>query len=160
MAGTDQNVGEMILFEACERIAYHGPLAVAEAQSVTLPARIPATPDRRLGNVKRTQLAHDAQGNETPFWPPDVDRGTPEPTVGEYFATVLAGRGMGQTAPRPALAAAKPTSWTVPGVCPLSPAGPDPHSHCLLAQPYRGQSHGQRHDRHPALDLLHRERDQ
>ena len=65
--------------------------------SVTLPARLPSTPERLLGNVKQVELAHDAQGNETPFWPPDVDQGTPEPAVGEYFATVLAGRGMGQT---------------------------------------------------------------
>ena len=92
VAGTDQNVGEMILFEACERIAYYGPLAGADAQSVTLPAKLPPTPDERLGSVKREQLAHDAQGNETPFWPPDVDQGTAEPTVGEYFVTILRGR--------------------------------------------------------------------
>ncbi|NMC20341.1 MAG: hypothetical protein GYA33_07960 [Thermogutta sp.] len=97
VAGTDQNVGEMILFEACERIAYFGPIVGAEAQSVTLPARLPPTPDDRLGNVRREQLAHDAEGNETPFWPPDVDDGTPEAPVSEYFVTVLGGRGLGQT---------------------------------------------------------------
>jgi hypothetical protein len=97
VAGTDQNVGEMILFEACERIAYFGPLAGAEAQSVTLPAKLPKTPDERLGSVKREQLAHDAAGNETPFWPPDADDGTPEGPVTEYFVTILRGRGMGQT---------------------------------------------------------------
>jgi len=97
VAGTDQNVGEMILFEACQRIAYYGPLAGADAQSVTLPATLPPTPDDRLGNVKREQLAHDEQGNETPFWPPDVDPGTAEPTVDEYFVTILRGRGWGQT---------------------------------------------------------------
>lgn len=97
VAGTDQNVGEMILFEACERIAYYGPLAAAEDQSITLPAKLPPTPDERLGSVKREQLAHDAEGNETPFWPPDADDGTNEPPTGEYFVTILKGRGMGQT---------------------------------------------------------------
>lgn len=97
VAGTDQNVGEMILFEACERIAYHGPAAAAGARSVTLPAKLPPTPDDRLGSVRRDQLAHDAEGNETPFWPPDVDQGTREPTVSEYYVTVLRGRGLGQT---------------------------------------------------------------
>jgi hypothetical protein len=97
VAGTDQNVGEMILFEACERIAYYGPLAGADVQSVTLPATLPPTPDERLGSVKREQLAHDGQGNETPFWPPDADPGTAEPTVDEYFVTILRGRGLGQT---------------------------------------------------------------
>ena len=97
VADTDQNVGEMILFEACERIAYHGPLVAADARSVTLPARLAPTPDDRLGNVKREQLAHDATGNETPFWPPDVDQGIGEGPVTEYFVTILRGRGQGQT---------------------------------------------------------------
>lgn len=97
VAGTDQNVGEMILFEACERIAYYGPLVAADAQSVTLPQKLPPTPDERLGSVKRELLAHDAEGNETPFWPPDADDGTAEPPAGEYFVTILKGRGMGQT---------------------------------------------------------------
>ena len=99
VAGTDQNVGEMILFEACERIAYHGPAAAADRQSVTLPAKLPPTPDERLGSVQRGQLAHDAEGNETPFWPPETDDGTPEAAAAEYFVTVLRGRGMGQTRP-------------------------------------------------------------
>lgn len=97
VAGTDQNVGEMILFEACERIAYFGPATSAAAASITIPARLPRTPDARLGNVKREMLATDAEGNETPFWPPDADDGSSEPPVGEYFVTVLAGRGQGQT---------------------------------------------------------------
>jgi hypothetical protein len=97
VAATDQNVGETILFEGCERIAYHGPLAAAGSQSVTLPATLPTTPDDRLGTVQREQLAHDATGKETPFWPPDVDQGGPEAPLGEYFATILRGRGLGQT---------------------------------------------------------------
>jgi len=97
VAGTDQNVGEMILFEGNHRTAYFGPLAAANAQSVTLPATIPPTPDDRLGSVKREQLAHDAAGKETPFWPPDADDGSQEPPIGEYYVTVFAGRGQGQT---------------------------------------------------------------
>jgi hypothetical protein len=97
VAGTDQNVGEMILFEACERIAYYGPLAAADAQTVTLPQKLPPTPDERLGSVKREQLARDPDGNETPFWPPEAQDGTTEPPAGEYFVTILKGRGMGQT---------------------------------------------------------------
>jgi hypothetical protein len=100
VAGTDQNVGEMILFEACQRIAYFGRPAAADAQSVTLPEKLAPTPDDRLGSVKREQLAHDAAGNETPFWPPDTNEDSlvqNEAPAGEYFATVLSGRGMGQT---------------------------------------------------------------
>ncbi len=97
VAGTDQNVGEMILFEGNHRTMYFGPLAGADAQSVTLPQTLRPTPDERLGNVKREQLAHDAQGRETPFWPPDFDDGTEEPPLGEYYVTVFAGPGQGQT---------------------------------------------------------------
>jgi hypothetical protein len=97
VAGTDQNVGETILFEANHRTMYFGPLAGADADGVTLPATLPPTPDARLGSVKREQLAHDADGRETPFWPPDADDGTGEPPVGEYYVTVFAGPGQGQT---------------------------------------------------------------
>ena len=97
VAGTDQNVGEMILFEGNHRTAYFGPLAGANAQSVTLPKTLPPTPDNRLGNVKREQLAHDAAGSETPYWPPEVDDGSAEPPLREYFVTVMKGRGQGQT---------------------------------------------------------------
>jgi len=97
VAGTDQNVGETILFEACQRVAYYGPVAGADETSVTLPATLPPTPDKRLGNVKRETLPHDAAGNETPFWPPDVDDGGVEPVITEYYVTILKGRGLGQT---------------------------------------------------------------
>jgi hypothetical protein len=97
VAGTDQNVGEMILFEGNHRTAYFGPLAGGDAQSVTLPETLQPTPDDRLGSVRREQLAHDAQGRETPFWPPDADDGTQEPPISEYFVTVFAGPGWGQT---------------------------------------------------------------
>ncbi len=97
VAGTDQNVGEMILFEGNHRTMYFGPLAGADAGSVTLPASLPPTPDARLGSVKREQLAHDTGGRETPFWPPDLDDGSDEPPLGEYFVTVFSGAGQGQT---------------------------------------------------------------
>lgn len=100
VAGTDQNVGEMILFEACQRIAYFGRPAGAESQTVTLPEKLPPTPDDRLGSVKREQLAHDAAGDETPFWPPETGDEAflrNEAPGSEYFVTVLSGRGMGQT---------------------------------------------------------------
>ncbi|MGC8639376.1 MAG: hypothetical protein ACP5XB_05800, partial [Isosphaeraceae bacterium] len=117
VAGTDQNVGEMILFEGNHRTMYFGPLARADSQSVTLPATLPDTPDHRLGSVERKQLAHDAQGHETPFWPPDVDDGSEEPPIGEYYVTIFSGRGQGQT--RRVLRRAGQTlrldqPWTVP----------------------------------------------
>jgi len=97
VAGTDQNVGEMILFEGNHRTMYFGPLAGAAAQSVDLPSTLPDTPEERLGSVKRGQLAHDAEGRETPAWPPTLDDGTDEPPLGEFFVTVFAGPGQGQT---------------------------------------------------------------
>ena len=97
VAGTDQNVGEMILFEGNHRTMFFGPLAGADAPSVTLPKTIPATPDNRLGSVERKSLAHDAAGQETPYWPPDFDDGTEEPPISEYYVTVFSGRGQGQT---------------------------------------------------------------
>ncbi len=97
VAGTDQNVGEMILFEGNYRTAYFGPLASAGNQSVILPKTIPPTPDSRLGSVRRRDLAHDSAGHETPFWPPDFDDGSAEPPIYEYFVSVFKGRGQGQT---------------------------------------------------------------
>ncbi|MGC3957516.1 MAG: hypothetical protein QM813_06015 [Verrucomicrobiota bacterium] len=97
VAGTDQNVGEMILFEGNHRTMYFGKPVSADATSVTLPKTIPATPDNRLGSVKREQLAHDAAGNETPFWPPDDFDSTQEPPIHQYCVTICAGAGQGQT---------------------------------------------------------------
>jgi len=97
VGGMEQNVGEMILFEGNHRTMFFGALVDADIQSVTLPQTLPPTPDDRLGSVKREQLAHDADGNETPYWPPDQDDGTDEPPIGEYYVTVFAGPGQGQT---------------------------------------------------------------
>ncbi len=96
-AGTDQNVGEMILFEGNHRTAYFGRLDGADARSVMLPKTLASTPEDRLGNVKRDVLAHDASGAETPFYPPHVDDGTDEPPMGEYYVTIFSGAGQGQT---------------------------------------------------------------
>ena len=117
VAGTDQNVGEMILFEGNHRTMFFGPLAGADAQSVTLPKTLPATPEHRLGSVKRQELAHDAAGNETPFWPPDLDDGSEEPPIYEYYVTILSGRGQGQTrrvVQRDAERLRLDRPWTVP----------------------------------------------
>ncbi|MGA2984433.1 MAG: hypothetical protein ABSG32_11495 [Terriglobia bacterium] len=104
VAGTDQNVGEMILFEANHRTMFFGKIEGADSQSVVLPQTVPATPENRLGamvdgqNVgPRKLLARDAAGNETPFWPPDRDDGGEEPPIAEYFVTIFAGTGQGQT---------------------------------------------------------------
>jgi len=97
--GTDQNVGETILFEACQRYAYYGPIAAADDQSVTLPKTVPATPDDRLGTVKRTALPTDESGNELPVLPPhpEQDDGEFEAPADQYYVMVLNGRGMTQT---------------------------------------------------------------
>lgn len=105
VAGTDQNVGEMILFEANHRTMYFGPLVSAEAQSVILPKTIPPTPDKRFGSMldgrpaeqRRNLLAYDADGNETPFWPPDNWDESPEPPIHEYYVSIFKGPGQGQT---------------------------------------------------------------
>lgn len=97
VAGTDQNVGEMILFEANHRTMFFGKLRAGDARSVTLPEAFSPTPDERLGSVKREQLPRDPSGNETPFWPPDQFDLTPEPPIHQYFVTVFDGPGQGQT---------------------------------------------------------------
>ena len=99
LAGTDQNVGEMILLEACQRYIYSGPVEDADSGSVTLPQSVERTPDETLGTVSRFVLPVDGRGHETPFWPPDAkdDDGVGEPPVGEYYVVVLRGRGMGQS---------------------------------------------------------------
>jgi len=97
VAGTDQNVGEMILFEANHRTMYFGPIADADKQSILLPKTIPATPDNLLGNVKREDLAYDSEGRETYFRPPDEDDGSQEPPITEYYVSVFKGPGQGQT---------------------------------------------------------------
>jgi hypothetical protein len=97
VAGENQNVGEMILFEANHRTMFFGTIAAADEQSVTLPATLEPTPDERLGSVKRDQLPHDEDGNEIPFWPPDGLDETAEPPITEYYVSVFKGRGQGQT---------------------------------------------------------------
>lgn len=96
VAGTDQNVGEMILFEACQRIAYFGPIVAADEDRITLPATLPTTPDEWLGSVDRRALAYDGKGHETPFWPPREENER-EAVLTEYYVTVLDGPALGQT---------------------------------------------------------------
>jgi hypothetical protein len=69
--GTDQNVGETILFESRMRYAFYGSPRAVDAQSITLPA-------------------------DAPFLPPTDDGETTEPAVSEYYAVVLDGNGQGQ----------------------------------------------------------------
>jgi parallel beta-helix repeat protein len=104
VAGTDQNVGETILFEANQRTMFFGRLSGADALGVTLPRTLPPTPDDRMGTIvngknaaPREFLAHDAAGNETPFFPPDRDDGGKEPPIHEYYVSVFSGTGQGQT---------------------------------------------------------------
>jgi hypothetical protein len=104
VAGTDQNVGEMILFEANHRTMFFGKLEGADSQSVILPKTLASTPEGRLGSMRfgpsagqRKLLAHDSGGSETPFWPPDHDAGGMEPPIGEYYVSIFAGAGQGQT---------------------------------------------------------------
>ncbi|HET6382054.1 MAG TPA: hypothetical protein VFJ58_01575 [Armatimonadota bacterium] len=70
VAGTDQNVGETILFETNMRVAYYGHPTAAGAQSITLPAA-------------------------GPFTPPSVADGVEAP-LNEYYLYVVKGTGLGQ----------------------------------------------------------------
>jgi hypothetical protein len=70
VAGTDQNVGETILFETNMRVAYYGHPEAAGPADVTLPQAGPA-------------------------WPP-LEPSTDEPPQNEYFVYVVKGMGLGQ----------------------------------------------------------------
>jgi hypothetical protein len=72
VAGTEENVGETIMPESNMRIAWYGPIAAAEAASITLPPDGPFHP---------------------PVEPAPVGE---EPPLTEYFVTVVKGRGLGQ----------------------------------------------------------------
>jgi len=71
VAGTEQNVGEMILLETCMRYAYYGEPEAVGPDSLTLPST-------------------------APFLPPSEDIDESEPIASEYYVVVLGGRGMGQ----------------------------------------------------------------
>ena len=97
-----QNAGETILFEAGERIAYYGPLAAAGRQSVTLPATASADARRSPGHAPPPAACPRRGGQRNPVLAAGRGPGTrgppgAEPPVGEYFATILRGRGLGQT---------------------------------------------------------------
>lgn len=93
----NQNVGEVILFEANHRTMYFGAIVDASKQDITLPASVPPTPDARLGTVSRQELEADGGGEGKLFLPPDRDDGSPEPAIREYCVTILQGPGQGQT---------------------------------------------------------------
>jgi len=71
IAGTDQNVGEMILLESCMRYAYYGEPEGVDVYSITLP-------------------------ENAPYLPPAEESGEFEPPANEYYVVVLGGKGMGQ----------------------------------------------------------------
>lgn len=70
VAGTDQNVGETILFESNMRVAYYGSPTAVYPDGVTLPS--------------------------TAYNPPLKDDGTVEPPLKEYYLCVVHGVGIGQ----------------------------------------------------------------
>lgn len=70
VAGTDQNVGETILFESNMRLAYYGSPMAVYPDGITLPP--------------------------SAYNPPLKDDGTVEPTLGEYYICVVHGVGIGQ----------------------------------------------------------------
>jgi len=78
VAGTDQNVGETILFETNMRVAYYGPPKGASGSSVTLPASGPFPPPLGSGGP-------NAEGSDFP-----------EPPQNEYYLYVVRGKGLGQ----------------------------------------------------------------
>lgn len=96
VAGSDQNVGEAVLLESQQRVAFYGAPESASIDSITLPSTVPVTPDNRLRHVRRTDLAYDDQAREAPFLPPNEADGREAP-IDQYYVTVVSGRGMGQT---------------------------------------------------------------
>ena len=82
----------------CERIAYYGPLAAAGAESVTLPATLPSDARRSPGQVTPRAACPRRGGRRNALLAAGRGPGRPqEPPMGEYFATILRGRGLGQT---------------------------------------------------------------
>lgn len=70
VAGTDQNVGETILFESNMRLAYYGSPVAVYPEGIALPP--------------------------SAYTPPLKDDGTIEPPLGEYYICVVHGVGLGQ----------------------------------------------------------------
>jgi hypothetical protein len=93
----NQNVGEIILFEANQRTLYFGPVLKAGAAEITLPDQAPPTPDNQLGTVTRKELEADGRGTGALVLTPNVDDGSTEPPVTEYYVTIVQGAGHGQT---------------------------------------------------------------
>ncbi len=99
LPGTDQNVGETLLLEACQEYAFLGHPADVGAASVTLPASVPPTPEANLGSTLRHSLPTDSEGRETPLLPPPASEsdGVFQTPTEQYYVVVLEGEGFGQT---------------------------------------------------------------
>lgn len=80
LAGTDQNVGEMVLFEACNQVAYYGQPDASGERTVTLPSEGPAWPPVE-GAEKELPLNANYDGDAF---------------LGEYYLMVVKGTGLGQ----------------------------------------------------------------
>ncbi len=80
VAGTDQNVGEMVLFESCEQTAFYGHPEGAGTASVTLPADGPFWPE---SVADRKSLPYNAV----------YDSNAP---LEEFYIVVVKGDGLGQ----------------------------------------------------------------
>lgn len=93
----NQNVGEIILFEANQRTLYFGPVLKPGAAEITLPDHAPPTPDNQLGTVTRKELEADGRGTGALVLTPSVDDGSTEPPITEYYVTIVHGAGRGQT---------------------------------------------------------------
>lgn len=93
----NQNVGEVILFEANQRTLYFGAAIGGAPQQLSLPEQVTPTSTIRLGNVTRQQLDADGRGGGRLFQAPDDDDGSSEPPVSEYFVSIVQGPGRGQT---------------------------------------------------------------
>lgn len=96
VAGADQNVGEALLLESQQRVAFYGCPEDADVDSITLPSTVTPTDDAQLGHVRRTDLPYDSELREMPFLPSHECDGREAP-IDQYYVTVVSGKGMGQT---------------------------------------------------------------
>ena len=97
------------------------------------------------------------QATRRRFWPPDRDDGTEEPPIGEYYVTIFAGTGQGQTrrvVKRTGETLHLDRPWTVPPAAGSVVAVGTVFFQNLIV----GNDTPDGMTGHPALDLLHRER--
>ncbi len=162
-SGDMQNTGEVILFEAVERIAYYGPLAAAGRQSATLPAVLPRTPDKRLGNASPRAACPRRGRQRNALLAAGRGPGLPGAERGAAAGRVLR---HGPLRPRhgPNTAGRGPKRRNLSYGPSLAgrPASrqPRPRPHRILAQPSDPQPLRRWHDWRPALGHVHREHTQ